>query len=235
MIRIQLNFLKRLMVPITQRPPLVKASSFVSDDTLRHLLSSNESNLSSVKFIRDAYERLLEEKSLSYGLMQTLYANEMNQNHVINRELMYYKGVLHSRGLVEEFRGYLRGMLQGKSVTPMSTQKLYAKMIDLAFHPTPMTTPMLTPMVLDMLSCFGLKLDNASDVDKKNLSDKLVHELDHLYGSLSESIHAKRMPRHSREFVICSKQLTNEQVCLIKCIARHYLCLDESEIRIIDS
>jgi hypothetical protein len=36
---------------------------------------------------------------------------------------MYFKGILHSRGLMEEFQGYLHGVLQPNTVTPVSTKK----------------------------------------------------------------------------------------------------------------
>ncbi|CAF1351352.1 unnamed protein product [Rotaria sordida] len=145
---------------------------------------------------------------------------------------MYFKGVLHSRGLMEEFRGHLRGLLQSNTTTPMSTKKMYSKMIDVAFNPS-MTTSILISMVPDMFLCFGINSNNISDSEKTKMSNQLVQELDHLYSSLSESIHSMKMARHSRDFVICSDNLTNIQICLIKCMARHYLRLDESEIRLI--
>ncbi|CAF4916275.1 unnamed protein product, partial [Rotaria socialis] len=61
------------------------------------------------------------------------------------------------------------------------------------------------------------------------ISDIFVQELDNLYDCLSESVNSMKFPRHSRDFVICFEQ----QVCLIKCIARHYLRLDQNEIRVI--
>jgi hypothetical protein len=36
---------------------------------------------------------------------------------------MYLRGILHSQDLMEEFRGYVRGILQPRTSTPMSTKK----------------------------------------------------------------------------------------------------------------
>jgi hypothetical protein len=43
------------------------------------------------------------------------------------RKLMFYQGTFHSRGLIEEFRGYLYGVMQPNSTKPMSIKKLYKK------------------------------------------------------------------------------------------------------------
>jgi hypothetical protein len=40
---------------------------------------------------------------------------------------MFYQGTFHSRGLIEEFRGYLHGVMQPNSTKPMSIKKLYKK------------------------------------------------------------------------------------------------------------
>ncbi|CAM4784070.1 unnamed protein product [Rotaria magnacalcarata] len=131
---------------------------------------------------------------------------------------MYYEDVLHSRRLLEEFHGYLRGFLQAKTMTPMPTQKMYRKMIGLALNPTLMTTPILTPMVYEMFKCFGINYENSSDIEKMKISDILAQELDSLYECLSESVHSMKFPRHSRDFMIYSDNLKEKQVCLIKCI-----------------
>ena len=44
---------------------------------------------------------------------------------------MFIRGILHSRGLMEEFRGYLKGIIQPKTNSPITTRKLYYKMLEL--------------------------------------------------------------------------------------------------------
>ena len=117
---------------------------------------------------------------------------------------MFYKGVLHSRGLIEEFREYLRRILQAKTLPPMSTQTMYNKMIDLTLNSTSIVTSILKPMVSDMFLCFQLDLDGAADSEKKNVSNQIVQELGSLYRSLSESVHSMKMPPNSRAFLIHS-------------------------------
>ncbi len=116
---------------------------------------------------------------------------------------MYLRGILHSRGLMEEFRGYLRGILQPRTSTPMSTKKLYMKMLKLGTDPS-RNMSIVTPLVEDLLLCFGSELQSLSTNDREMMFNTIAHELDYLYSCLSESIHAVKIGRHDRDFVICT-------------------------------
>jgi hypothetical protein len=104
---------------------------------------------------------------------------------------------------MEEFRGYLRGILQPRTSTPMSTKKLYMKMLELGADPS-RNMSIVTPLVEDLFLCFGSKLQNLSTNDREMMFNTIAHELDHLYSCLSESVHAVKIGRHDRDFVICT-------------------------------
>lgn len=175
--------------------------SIFPDETMRYLFK-NQSTLATGKVVRDHYEQLLQEKSRTYQHINELYRTALNENQNIKRELMYLRGILHSRGLMDEFRGYLRGIIQPKTNAPMSTKKLYLKMLELG---TNQSTDMsiISPLSNDLFSCVG-KSNNVTTVEKEALFNTIAYELDYLYSRLSESIHAIRIGRHDRDFVICT-------------------------------
>ena len=131
-------------------------------------------------------------------LTRELCDTKDNENLQNKRKLMFYQGTLHSRGLMEEFRGYLQGVIQ-----PMSTKKLYTKMINMTFTSSK-SNSIINCIVRDMFECMKIDLDNISDDEKMNKSNQLIQELDTLYSLLSESIHAMKKSRHDGEFIICS-------------------------------
>jgi len=55
------------------------------------------------KAVRDHYEELLQEKSRTYDFVDELYRTVLNEKQQMKRELIYLKGIPHSRGLMEEF------------------------------------------------------------------------------------------------------------------------------------
>ncbi len=116
---------------------------------------------------------------------------------------MYLKGVLHSRGVMEEFRGYLKGILQPRSNSPMATKKLYFKMLEIGTDSS-RNISIITPLTKDLFLCCDTELKNLSPNNKETIFNSISHELDHLYSRLSESIHAVKVGRHDRDFVICT-------------------------------
>ncbi|CAF1337633.1 unnamed protein product, partial [Rotaria sordida] len=144
------NLLRQSIVTpiIYHREQISSDHSIFSDDTLNHLFS-NQSSLVVGKVVRDHYEKLLQEKSRTYEFVEELYRTVLDEKQQMKRELMYLKGILHSRGVMEEFRGYLHGLLQPRTSTPMSTKKLYMKMLELGTDPSK-NTSIVTPLVEDL-------------------------------------------------------------------------------------
>ena len=155
------------------------------------------------KVVRDHYEQLLREKSRTYELFEELHRTVLDEKQQLKRELMYLKGILHSRGLFEEFKGYLRDIIQPRTSTPMSTRKLYMKMLELGCDRS-QNVSIVTPLVEALFSCFGIERQSLSVENRETTFNTVAHELDNLYSCLSESIHAVKLGRHDRDFVICT-------------------------------
>ena len=198
------------------------------------------------------YERLFHEQSHKCEVVKELCDAKDRENLGNKRKLMFYEGTLHSRGLMEEFRGYLQGSMQPNTTTPMSTKKLYKTMIDMAFNSFS-NNSIISCIVHDMFQCMKIDYNHLSDEEKMNASNQLTQELVDLYSILSQSIHGMKKARHDQQFIICSyvivfsvskkenkyfllflfrKNLNDNQICLIKCIAIHFLRLDQNDIRI---
>ncbi|CAF3550871.1 unnamed protein product [Rotaria sp. Silwood1] len=236
------KILKRFIGSILKHQRSINNSPAFSDEILCHLFSSNPSSLATVKAVRDQYERLIEEKSSMYDrlflqqsrtceLIKELCDAKDKENLENKRKLMFYQGTLHSRGLMEVFRGYLQSVIQPNSTTPMSIKKLYKKMIDMTINSSK-SNSIITCIVHDMFQCMKIDWNNLSNDEKMNKSNQLIQKLDNLYSLLSESIHAMKKSRHDQEFIICSNNLNDNQICLIKCIAIHFLRLDHNSIHI---
>ncbi|CAM4772049.1 unnamed protein product [Rotaria magnacalcarata] len=116
---------------------------------------------------------------------------------------MFYEGTLHTRGLFEEFTGYLQGVIQPNSISPMSRKKLYKKMIDMIFNPSK-TNAVITSIVSDMFECMKIDWKKLSDDEKTKKSNELIQELENIYSLLSENIHGMKKSSHNEEFIICS-------------------------------
>ena len=156
-----------------------------------------------MKYIRDMYERILSEKSHAYKSIEELSAKFVNEIQEMKRELMFFKGIMHSRGLLEEFRGYVRGVIEPQTTSSMSTLKIYTKMMKIGLDSST-NIPMITALVRDLLSCYKTDVEKLSDNEKNSMSNIVGKELENVYGCLSESIHGMKFSRHSREFIICS-------------------------------
>ena len=104
---------------------------------------------------------------------------------------MFYEGTLHSRGAMEAFTGYLRGVIQPKTDTPMAKAKLYEKMINMAVK-SPETNSTISSIVNDMFQCMKIDSNNLSDEKEMKIRNGLIKELDNLYESLSTSAGAAR-------------------------------------------
>ncbi|CAM4844559.1 unnamed protein product, partial [Rotaria magnacalcarata] len=227
----RLNILKRFIGPIFEHQRLLNNASVFSDEILRHLFASDPSSLTTAKMIRDQYERLFIQQHRIYELTQELFDSKEKENLENKRKLMFYQGTLHSRGLIEEFRGYLQGVIQPNSTTPMSSKKLFKKMIDMTYNSSK-SNSIITCIVDDMFRCMKIDWNNLSDDEKINKSNQLIQELDNVYSLLSESIHGMKNARHDQEFIICSNSLNDTQICLVKCIAIHFLRLNNNNIHI---
>ena len=184
---------------VYHRKQLSSDGSIFPDETL-NLLFSNRSSLAVGKVVRDHYEKLLREKSRTFELFEELHRAVLDDKQQMKRELMYLKGILHSRGLFEEFKGYLRGIIQPRTSTPMSSKKLYIKMLELG---SSNDISIVSSFVDDLCLCFGIQLKNLSSEDRETTFNAVAHELDDLYSCLSESIHAVKLGRHDRDFIIC--------------------------------
>ncbi|CAF3973517.1 unnamed protein product, partial [Rotaria sp. Silwood1] len=127
MLRTRFNLLRQSIVtPILyHREQISSDHSIFSDETLNHLFS-NQSSLVVGKVVRDHYEKLLQEKSRTYDdllreksrtyeFVEELYRTVLDEKQQMKRELMYLEEIIHSQGLMEEFRGYLRGILQPRT------------------------------------------------------------------------------------------------------------------------
>ncbi|CAF3441247.1 unnamed protein product, partial [Rotaria socialis] len=147
------------------------------------------------------------------------------------RKLMFYQGTLHSQGLIEGFLGYLQGVIQPNSAKPMSTKKLFKKIIDMAYNSSK-SNSIITCVVDGMFQCMKIDWNNSSDDEKINKSNQLIQELDNVYSLLSESSHGMKNSRHDQEFIILSNDLNDTQICLVKCIAIHFLRLNNNNIHI---
>ncbi|CAM4947342.1 unnamed protein product, partial [Rotaria socialis] len=124
---------------ITQQR-LINNSIVFPDETLNHLFASNPGSLPIVKILRDQYEhqldedreirgqyeRLIQEKERVCKTMRELCDEKEKENLNNRRNIMFYEGTLHTRGLFEEFTGYLQGVIQPNSISPMS-RKNYTK------------------------------------------------------------------------------------------------------------
>jgi hypothetical protein len=113
--------------------------------------------------IRDQYEhlllgneRLFLQQSPTCKLTKELCDSKHKENQENKRKLMFYQGTLHSWGLIEEFRGYLQGIIKPNSAKPMSIKTLYKKMIDMAFNSSK-SNSIITCTVEDILQC--MKID----------------------------------------------------------------------------
>ncbi|CAF5225237.1 unnamed protein product, partial [Rotaria magnacalcarata] len=115
------NLLKRFVESIFKHQRLINNASVFSDEIFHHLFASDPSSLTTAKMIRDQYERLFIQQHRIYELTQELCDSKEKENLENKRKLMFYQGTLHSQGLIEEFLGYLQGVLQPNSAKPMSS------------------------------------------------------------------------------------------------------------------
>ena len=104
---------------------------------------------------------------------------------------------------MEEFRAYLQGSMQPNTTTPMSTKKLYKKMIDMAFNSFA-SNSIISCIVHDMFQCMKIDYNHLSDDEKLSASNQLTQPLVNLYSILSQSIHGMQKARHDQRFIICS-------------------------------
>lgn len=165
-------------------------------------LPNTDRSVSPGTVLRDHYEKILQEKAQTFEIFEKFNRYILEEKQHQQRELMYYRGVLHTRGLMEEFKGYVKGLLQPNSSSPMSSRKLYIKMLELGSSQSK-TSPIVTEVTRELVACFGGKLEDLSDNEKTTTFNTIANEMEHVYSCLSQSIHSMKLGRHERDLVIC--------------------------------
>ncbi|CAF1530204.1 unnamed protein product, partial [Rotaria sp. Silwood1] len=200
-------------------------SQVLSDEKLEDLCSSNSSSFKLMKIIRDGYESLLFERehviretSALCEAIKELCDMKDKQYLEYKRQIMFYEGTLHARGMMGEFIGYLQGMIQSSNNhTRISRKKLFEKIMEIGLNSSK------TNSVIS---------HNLSDDEKKNKSNELINELEQAYLVLSESVHGTRKWKNNDELTICSNNLNDHQICLLKRIGIRFLVVDENKIKV---
>ena len=126
------NLFRRTIPSLTFHYRMVTSSEpLVFSDKVLKSLFTDELSLVAGTVLRDHYEKILQEKAQTFEIFEKFNRYILEEKQHQQRELMYYRGVLHTRGLMEEFKGYVKGLLQPNSSSPMSSRKLYIKMLEL--------------------------------------------------------------------------------------------------------
>lgn len=197
------NLFRRTIPSLTFHYRMITSSErLVFSDQILKALFTDESSLVAGTVVRDHYEKILQEKARTFEIFEKFNRYILEEKQHQQRELMYYRGVLHTRGLMEEFKGYVKALLQPNSSSPMTSRKLYTKMLELGSSQSK-TSPIVTEVTRELVACFGGKLEDLSDHEKTTTFNTIANEMEHVYSCLSHSIHSMKLGRHERDLVIC--------------------------------